>query len=166
MSNHIECLDLSFNDPNSNELTNLSLVCRVLSIKTVNNKAIIDVLQNTWNLGPNVHIKTLDRNLVAYTFSNAKDRDRIEEAGPWSIKGALLNLKKWSSDLTLEEVSFSHCNLWIQIHNLPPNRRNRENLHKLGKYLGEFIRHDATHSQQSLQMFVRILVSVNMQDPL
>lgn len=86
--------------------------------------------------------------------------------GPWSIKGALLNLKRWSPDLTLNEVSFSHCNFWIQIYNLPLNRRNKENLNKIGQYVGEFIQYDVEHTHQSLQMFVRIMVSVNILEAL
>lgn len=114
-----ECLDLSFNDSISKALTNLSLVGRLSSLKTINNKAIIFVLQNTWNLYSNVHIKALESNLISCTFRRVEDRDRIEVVGPWFIKGALLNLKRWSPDLTLDEVSFAHCIFLVQIHNLP-----------------------------------------------
>lgn len=82
MATHINCLDLSFNESTVTELTNLSLVGRLLSHKTINNKAIISVLHNTWNLGANVQIKALDRNLVSCTFRRVEDRDRIEAAGP------------------------------------------------------------------------------------
>lgn len=53
------CLDLSFNEFRPNELTNLSLIGRLIFQKTVSNKAISEVLQSTWNLGTNVHIKAL-----------------------------------------------------------------------------------------------------------
>lgn len=148
------CLNLSFNEFRPNELTNLSLIGRLIFQKTVNNKVIIAVLQSTWNLKTNVHIKALDRNLVACTFRRQEDRNKIEDMGPWSIKGALLNLKRWFATLTLDKVNFNFCNYWVQIHNLPPNRRNKENLQKLGDHIGEFIRVSEDPILNSPQKFV------------
>lgn len=101
-------LDLSFNAPNLQEPTNLSLVGKLINQKTINNAAIISVLQSTWNLGQNVRIKPVDKNMVVCEFKRPEDRDRIEEVGPWAIKGPLLNWQKWPPNLTLDEVSFSH----------------------------------------------------------
>lgn len=148
------CLDLSFNEFRPNELIILSLIGRLIFQETVNNKAIIAVLQSTWNLGTNVHIKALDRNLVACTFRRQEDRNKIEDMRPWSIKGALLNLKRWFATLTLDKVNFNFCNYWVQIHNLPPNRRNKENLQKLGDHIGEFIRVSEDPILNSPQKFV------------
>lgn len=55
---------------------------------------------------------------------------------------------------------------WIQIHNLPLNQRNKENLSNIGRYIGDFIRCDKDNMHQSLQKFERILVSVNTQEAL
>lgn len=139
---------------------------RLLSQKTINYKAITVVLHNSWNLGSNICIKALDRNMVSCTFLRSEDMDKIENSGPWAVKGALLNLQMWSPELNLKEVSFSHCNFWIQVHNLPPNRRNKENLCKIGNYIGKLIRCDDQKALQNFQKFIRILVSVNIQTAL
>lgn len=115
-----QCLDLSFNAPHIDAIHDLTLVGRLTTHKSINNEAIIAVLATAWNLGPNIQITPPDTKTVSCTFKYAKDRDKITEVGPWAVKGAILNLKRWPPNRTIEEIDFSLCPLWVQIHNLPP----------------------------------------------
>lgn len=63
------CLDLSFNDPHHLMPDDLPLVGKVITTKHLNNKAIISILQTSWNLGPNVEIKVIDHNLIIASFA-------------------------------------------------------------------------------------------------
>lgn len=166
MASHTSCLDLSFNELNHRGPSNLSLVGKLITQKTINNAAIISVLQSTWNLGQNVHIKSIDKNMVVCVFRKTADRDRIEDAGPWAVKGDLLNLQRWPSYLTLDEVSFSRCNFWLQIHNLPPNRRNQDNIRRIANHVGNFLQFDASSTFEHLHKFVRVQVRINVQGTL
>lgn len=122
MESHLKCLDLTFNADSTSSESNLVLVGKLISHKIINPKAITYVLLSTWNLGPNVQVSPTDKNMVTCTFQNAKDRQKIAESGLWSVKGSILNLKRWDPNLTYSEIDFSTCTLWVQIHNLPPNR--------------------------------------------
>lgn len=161
MENIPPCLELSFNEPTFNKLSSHTLIGKLITNKIVNFKAIDNVLQTTWNLGVNVSIKPIDRNMISYTFRKASDRDRIKETGPWSIKGALLNMQKGFPELSFEEVTFSFCQFWIQIHNLPSNIRNEDNLFKLGNFIGIYQRLDDEQQTRSLRKFVCIRVVVD-----
>lgn len=120
MANINSYLDLSFNAPAHEEANNLAFIGHLISKKSINNKAIIVVLHSTWNLGPNVLIKPIDRNLISCTFKRKADMDKIEETGPWSIKGALLNLKRWSPELSLDEVDSLNTNFGSKSITSPP----------------------------------------------
>lgn len=104
--------------------------------------------------------------MVVCQFRKTEYRDRIAETGPWAVKGALLNLQQWPPNLTLEDVSFSHCNILIQIHNLPPNRRNRENICRIVNHIGICVKFDENSTHEHLHKFVRVQVKVNIQGKL
>lgn len=125
-------LDLTLNAKESKLFNELTLVGKLITQKTINHKAINAILTTTWNLGQNVQITPLDRNMVAYIFQNTHDRDLIVNMGPLTVKGALLYLKPWPFDSTLHEIDFSTTPFWLQIHNLPRNRMNKGNAQKIG----------------------------------
>lgn len=163
MTATLDCLDLIFNEEEDNIATDLTLVGKLISTKIIiNSFAIIVVLHSTWNLGPNVSFKALGQNMVTYIFKNSKDRQRIENVGPWSIKGHLLNLQQWDPSLSLNEVDFSVCKVWVQIHNSPPNRLNTKNLQRIGKLLGDHDVIDETHLKFGMSRFVRLRVAINV----
>lgn len=87
----------------------LLLVGRVLSQKPIDYRAIVAMLELSWNLGPNVSFQALDKMTITCSFKRAEDRDKVLDSGPWAIKGATLNLQKWPSHLTLTEIDFTGC---------------------------------------------------------
>lgn len=87
-----ECLDLTINEDQDIPHNELTLVGRLLTTKHINYKAITAVLTNAWNLGKKVAIKSLEQNTISCTFTNTHDMNKILAAGPWSVKGATLNL--------------------------------------------------------------------------
>lgn len=66
----------------------------------------------------------------------------------------------------MEEIDFSRCNFWVQVHNLPPNRMNRETAMILGNYVGKYIRCDEGTNSFVPNKFIRLQVSVNIQNGL
>lgn len=162
MTDPLVNLDLIFNEDEDYVASDVTLVGKLITMKSVNSSAINAVLQTTWNFGLNVSFKSLRQNTVSCTFKYAEDKQRIERAGPWSVKGHLLNLQHWDPSLSLNEVDFSVCKIWVQIHNLPPNRLNIENLQRIGKLLGDHFEIDESHLHSGMSRFVRIRVAINV----
>lgn len=135
---------------------------KVISHKPLNNKAIIFVLQSSWNLGPNVDIKVIDTNLVTASFVRPTNRTRILNNSPWTIKGSILNLQIWNPSLPLDEIDFTCVPLWVQIHHLPPNRMNLLNVQKLGKTIGDIIPGEEADKGFRMKKFHRIKVNVDI----
>lgn len=104
-----DILELDINEDRVNALNNLTLVGWLLSNKRINHKAINAVLTNAWNLGQKVEIKSIDHNTITCNFMLASNRDKIMEAEPWAVRGAILNLVKWPTHVTLNELSFTNC---------------------------------------------------------
>lgn len=95
-----------------------------------------------------------------------KERDRILEDAPWSVKKALLVLKTGSPELSVEEIDFTFCPFWVQIH-LPLNRMTTGNINKMGKFLGKLLYKDGgPNTPIKLGKFLHIMVEINVLEPL
>lgn len=161
-----DTLDLTFNAPHLNDLNNLTLVGKLITQKHIHYRAISSILSQSWNLGPNLVIHQLDQNSITCTFTTLADRNRILEAGPWAIKGALLNLKQWSPPVPYSEIDFAWCPFWVQIHHIPPNRMNEENAICIGNFTGNFIRLEDDPQLHRARKFMRVRVMVDTRRPL
>lgn len=160
-SEHSQCLDLSFNTPAINKINELTLVGGLISVKSINFKAILLVLTTAWNLRPNLQIKPLYCNKITCSFTCIEDLHRITETGPWAVKGAVLSLQQWNPNLILKELDFYLCPFWIQIHNLTPNCMNEDNIMKIRNFAGQFIRFDEASQNTIVRKFLHIKVLVN-----
>lgn len=94
--------------------------------------------------------------MISCTIKRKDDLEKIAETGPWNVKENILNQQKWKTKLTMEEIDFSRCNFWVQVHNLPPNRMNRENAMILGNYVGKYIRCDEGTNSFVPNKFIRL----------
>lgn len=75
----------------------------------------------------------LEQNLFECTFECLKDRDKVIEACPWSIKGQIIVLQQWAQSSSLEELSFRLSPFWVQIHRISLNRMNEVNIIRFGE---------------------------------
>lgn len=56
--------------------------------------------------------------------------------GPWNVKGALMVIKPWPPELTIDEVDLSSCAFWVQVHGLPLQNLTAVNAIKISKFIG------------------------------
>lgn len=89
----LKCLNLSFKAPHISSLSQLPFIGKIISQKLINSKAIFSVLTSSWNLSPNITIKSIDQNMVSCHFTHKEDRERILQKGLWSVTGYLLKLQ-------------------------------------------------------------------------
>jgi hypothetical protein len=87
--------------------------------------------------------------------------------GPWNIKGALLVVKPWPPKLSIEEVNFSTCVFWVQVHGLPLQNLTTVNAIKIGKFIGD-VKNVENGDNSGIIAFhhLRIMIEVNVVQPL
>lgn len=73
----------------------------------------------------------------------------------------MLNLLPWPPNLSLDEIDFTICPLWVQIHHLPPNRRNKENAIKIGNFTGHTLQLEEPFELHIHKKFIRIKVALD-----
>lgn len=78
----------------------------------------------------------LNKYFSFFTFKYIKDKDRIWECQPWTIKGAHFVLKLWDLNLALEEIDFMWSTFWVQVYGLSLKFMNKHNAKKVGSLIG------------------------------
>lgn len=82
MEGHDSTLDLCFNDSSINDGLDHALVGKLISSKVISYITINTIISSAWNLGQNILIKSVDKNMVMCTFKNKEDMLRYADNGP------------------------------------------------------------------------------------
>ena len=112
-------------------------------------------------------MKRIDKNMFMFSFHHEVDAHRAFHRRPWSCKGGHLIIKKWSPDITWQEVDFSSSTFWVQVHGLPALWSTEDNLKRIGSRLGKVIEMDLVGEPGSVwKKFLRIRVDIPIEKPL
>jgi hypothetical protein len=154
-------------DPNSTESSRLMLIGKILSRKTFSRQLVKEILTKAWNVLHEVEVSVADRNVFVFTFKHEADIRRAWDRRPWLVKGEHLILKKYNPDLNFNEVDFSYTEFWVQVHGLPLNRQYKENLLRVGGFIGRALEVDLVGTGNgSYRKFVRVRVEFDITQPL
>nr|POE99712.1 hypothetical protein CFP56_36054 [Quercus suber] len=114
-----------------------------------------------------MEVKWLSKEVFMFIFHHEANLHKVFEKRPWSIRGRHLVIKKWSSDLTWQEVDFLSSSIWVQIHGLLALWKIEENLRKIGCKVGLVSEVDLVDDPGGAwRRFIRVRVDVDTSKPL
>ena len=152
---------------NTNLPSELILLAKILSPKNISYNMVKDITEKAWKLVYPMETKRLSKEVFMFIFHHEVDLHKVYTRRPWSIRGGHLVLKKWSPDLTWQEVDFSTSLVWVQVHGLPPLWKTEDNLRKIGSRVGSVLEVDLTGEPGGAwKKFIRIRVEVDIAKPL
>lgn len=163
----MEYLDLEEGSGETNEIKDLCVVGKVLSNKPCHVSAVSNVCNIAWKTRASFSVVPWGNNIFLFRFEEAEDKDHILKDGPWSISNNLLILEPLEIGGTVEDVEFSQCPFWIQIHGLPVEKMTRANAELIGKCLGKLLAVETSHDGILLgRSFLRVRAAIKVSDPL
>ncbi|OMP04828.1 Ribosomal protein S21 [Corchorus olitorius] len=118
------------------EATKFLLIEKILSDKPVNRKGAMGVLHSMWASRDCPVITELGSQTYGLAFNS---KDLMLQAMidcHWNVMGFCLILKKWEVEKSIVEIPFDKVQYWIQIHGLPLEMQNLNNLKKIGSNIG------------------------------
>ncbi|GLT59031.1 hypothetical protein SLA2020_318770 [Shorea laevis] len=152
---------------NSTVQPSLSLVGKVFSLQPISRSNIKSNLLLSWKFLKSLTFEDRDDDLLVFTFEDMDDLHHVLDSSPWNIKGSPLFLKYWATDAAIEDFDFNKGEYWIQVHGLPLDMLTVASAKAIGSSLGDLISIDnADNSKPSRKSFLRIRVSINLQNPL
>lgn len=152
---------------NNNELMNRTLVGKMRSVKSLNTKAVKEVIANAWANYPGLQITEVDKNLFMFHFANEHHKEMVLKRAPWFILNHLLCLESWNPMISYQLTEFTTSPMWIQVHNLPLELISASNARKILKRVGEVLEiEDPVVDGRLLRTFVRGRVKVELEKPL
>lgn len=143
------------------------LAGKVIADKKMNCVGINNIIRASWKTKGGFKLTTWGDNVFSVSFDRPDDARRIESEGPWSVMGFTVVLKLWEIDKQISEVNFAFCKFWIQIHNLPINKRSKNNIHQIASLAGEVIEvEELSPSVLADLVYIRARVLVDVRKPL
>ena len=143
------------------------LLAKIISSKNINYNMVKDITVKAWKPVFPMEIKRLSKKVFMFSFHHEVDLHKVFTRRPWSIRGAHMVLKRWSPDLTWQEVDFSTSSIWVQVHVLPTLWRTEENLRKIGSRVGAALEVKLIGEPGGMwRKFIRLRVEMDLSNPL
>ncbi|KAL7177015.1 hypothetical protein ACSBR2_030365 [Camellia fascicularis] len=160
-------LSLEEGSGKSDDTSNRCLIGKILAPKTLNKTAVSNIIRPAWRTRGELTISPWQDNVYLFQFSEEDDRHRVLRDSPWSVMGWLLIVQPLSPSQTAEELDFSWCQFWVQVHGLPIQKLTKQNGEILGQKIGRLVRVEA-HTEGLLfyRSFLRIRVAIDTHQPL
>lgn len=166
----ISCEESRLELPPSQDPTlspDLNLIGKLITSKDTGLKYVKDIALRAWKPVYSMEVKRLDKNIFMFSFQHEVDAHRAFLSRPWSCRGGHLILKRWSLDITWQEVNFSTSTFWVQVHGLPTLWRIENNLIKIEGRLGQVLKANIVGDPGGCwKKFLRVRVDIPIEKPL
>lgn len=146
---------------------NLVLLAKLISSKPTSLNYVREVALKAWRPVYPMEVRRLDKNIFMFSFQHEVDAHKVFQGRPWSCRGGHLVLKKWSPDVTWQEVDFTFSAFWVQVHGLPTLWKTEDNLKRIGANIGRVLDVDLIgESGGAWKRFLRVQVELPVDKPL
>ncbi|KAL2892387.1 Lysine--tRNA ligase [Bienertia sinuspersici] len=118
-------------DDNINTKIALSLVGRVLTLRSYNFVAMKNTMNQVWSLSQKAIFRAVDSNLF--------DREKVLNGRPWCFDQNLIIIQEMDGSMQPSEVDLDASPSWIRLYNMPFKRRNKEDIHTVASRISEVL---------------------------
>lgn len=153
------------NDKESKTQLALTLVEKLLTNKPYNVEAMEITLTGVWRARDNIAIRMIESNLFEFQFFCESVKNRVLDGSPWFFDQKLVVLNEIKGDEQPSEVRFTTTLFWIQLEDVPFNRRNATLAYDVGEYMGGYFDYDESEPL-GWEAEMRIKVMLEIEKPL
>ncbi|KAK9998270.1 hypothetical protein SO802_017873 [Lithocarpus litseifolius] len=150
----------------SKEQAQFSLLFKLQTNREFNKEAFKSTIQQLWRGSQRVSIKEVGNNLFLAIFDTDEHMNDILDRSPWSFDKRLVMLKRFTNDVSSENVTFQRSPFWIRVFNIPIKIMNATVGNYIANEIGVPLLVDAPKSGLAWGPFLRIRVDVDITKPL
>ncbi|KAJ4851408.1 hypothetical protein Tsubulata_014746 [Turnera subulata] len=89
-------------------------------------------LKRIWNCKGDFKVSGKGANIYLFQFDNEEDKNTVFAGVPWFISNCHLVLKEWLPCMSWDQVDLGLSCFWIQVHGLPIEHVNHDNVVAIG----------------------------------
>ncbi|XP_023918052.1 uncharacterized protein LOC136066625 [Quercus suber] len=150
----------------SKEHAQFSILFKLQTNREFNKEAFKSTIQQLWRGSQRVSIKEVGNNLFLAIFDTKKHMNDILDRSPWSFDKRLVMLKRFTNDVSPENVTFQQSPFWIRVFNIPIKSMNAIVGNYIANEIGVPLLVDAPKSGLAWGPFLRIRVDIDITKPL
>ncbi|XP_021750424.1 uncharacterized protein LOC110716098 [Chenopodium quinoa] len=117
----------------------LSLVGKILTIRSYNFEAMQRTLKQVWSLSRDVVFRKIENNFFMIQFFHWRDKEKVIDGAPWTFDNNILLLKEVQGNEQPDLIDIKHCPYWIRLYNLPLDSRTDNDVRRIGGMIGEVL---------------------------
>lgn len=85
-------------------------------------------------------MESLGENIFIFKFASYEENRRILHGGPWHFNNSLMVLVEPTSVGNIKQQAFTHTSFWVQIHNAPIMRMDKDIMQERGGRSAKWMR--------------------------
>ena len=146
----------------SKEQAQFSLLFKLQTNRDFNKEAFKSTIQQLWRGSQRVSIKEVGNNLFLAIFDMEEHMNDILDRSSWFFDNRLVMLKRFTNDVSSENVTFQRSPFWIRVFNIPIKIMNATVGNYIANEIGVPLLVDAPKSGLAWGPFLRIRVDVDI----
>lgn len=150
----------------SSQVSKLQAVGKLFSERLARAEHVGKSLGAAWSPFFGVECSNLGRNRFLFTFHQKADKEKALDAGPWSFNNDLLVMEDFVPSKTIDDYEFRTIPIWARAYGIPIGMMSRETAELVGEQIGEFIEADPDVNGDSMGVFMRIKVRIDITVPI
>ena len=151
-------------DDDANEDDNhdiaLSLVGRVLTVRSYNFEALKRTLNQIWTISNGALFRTIENGFFVVQFANLRDKTKVLAGRPWTFDQNLILLSEIEGELQPSNISLTMCPFWLRLYNLPMAYRTQKYITLIVSSMGEVLEFDSDGIVWDKSARIRVLLDV------
>ena len=146
----------------SKEQAQFSLLFKLQTNRDINKEAFKSTIQQLWRGSQRVSIKEVGNNLFLAIFDMEEHMNDILDRSSWFFDNRLVMLKRFTNDVSSENVTFQRSPFWIRVFDIPIKIMNATVGNYIANEIGVPLLVDAPQSGLAWGPFLRIRVDVDI----
>ncbi|XP_019102985.1 uncharacterized protein LOC109133730 [Beta vulgaris subsp. vulgaris] len=143
---------------------NLSLVGKVLNVRSYNFEAMKRTLNQIWSISKGALFRPIENDLFVVQFANLRDKNKVLVGRPWTFDQSLVILNEIDGKAQPSNISLTHCPFWVRLYNLPMDSRTERRIKLIGGGLGTVVEVD--HDGIAWDKSARLKILLDVTKPL
>ncbi|XP_057811258.1 uncharacterized protein LOC131025481 [Salvia miltiorrhiza] len=123
-------------------------------------------LQSLWAIKSPWFLMPMGRGFYTLKFLDKEDKATAKRHVIWDLHAGSIRLRDWARCFNPYKESSSLAQVWVRVYYLPVEFWHPEVLSGIGRWLGQPLKIDGTSIDDEVAHFARILVEIDLSQPL